>query len=330
MVKLAIDMMGSDYGPESLIPGVKSFLKDFKDLELHLFGDEEVLKKAFSESNVTVHHTTDIVPMEIGALKLLRLKESSMMQAITFTKEQDLDGVISAGSTGGFLTGATLTLKNIEGVRRAGFCAPFLTIIKDRHVAILDIGASNHNSPEDLVCFAHLGSIYARTVWKISNPGVYLLNNGLEEGKGPDNIKEAYQLLKEEKDVNFKGNVEARYVMDGTHDVVVTPGFDGNIFLKASEGMAMNMNNMIKTAFKRNIFSKIGYLLSKKGFHDMKEIMNYKKVGGAITLGLSKVVVKAHGNSDGYAFEHALIMAYEMAKANIVEEIRKEFNAKGL
>lgn len=329
MVKLAIDMMGSDFGPESLIPGVKAFLKDFADLELHLFGDEKILCEAFSESNVIVHPTTEVVPMEIGALKLLRLKDSSMVRAIEYTRDENLDGVISAGSTGGFLTGATLTLKNIEGVRRAGFCAPFLTIIKDKHVAILDIGASNHNSPDDLVCFAHLGSIYARTVWKLEKPSVFLLNNGIEEGKGPDTIKEAYQLLKNEKNINFQGNVEARYVMDGKHDVVVTPGFDGNIYLKASEGMAMNMNNMINTAFRRNIFSKIGYLLSRKGFKEMKEIMNYKKVGGAITLGLSKVVVKAHGNSDGYAFEHALIMAYEMAKANIVEEIRKEFNGEG-
>lgn len=325
MVKLAIDMMGSDYGPESLIPGVKAFLKDYDDLELHLYGDEAILRPAFDEQNVIIHPTTEIVPMEVGPLKLMRYKDSSMLKAIQSTLDEDFAGVVSAGSTGGFLTGATLIIKNIPGVKRAGFCAPFLTIIKNRRVAILDIGASNHNTTEDLVGFAHLGTVFSRTVYKIKEPRVSLLNNGAEEGKGPVEVKEAYEALKEDPKINFAGNVEARYVMDGTHDVVVAQGFPGNIFLKASEGMALNMNNMLKAAFKRNLLSKIGYIFVRKGMKEMKEIMNYKKIGGAITLGLNKVVVKAHGNSDGYSFEHALLLAYDMCKANIVEEIKKEF-----
>lgn len=220
----------------------------------------------------------------------------------------------------------TLIVKNVEGVLRAGLCAPFLTVKKGKYVAILDIGASNENTAEELACFAKLGKIYSSTMWNIENPSVYLLNNGAEEGKGPDYVKGAYKLLKEDSSINFQGNVEARYVMDGKRDVVVSAGFPGNIYLKASEGMASNMNMLIKNAFSENIFSKIGYLLARRGFKHMKEIMNYKKVGGAIALGLNKVAVKAHGNSDGYAFEHALIMAYKMCKNHMVDAIKKEFH----
>ena len=326
MVRLAIDMMGSDLGPTGLIPGVKALLKDYDDVELHLFGDENILKESFTEENVIIHGTEEIVPMEVGALKVLRMKNSSMMKAVQCTVDEDLDGVVSAGSTGGFLTLTTLIVKNVEGVLRAGLCAPFLTVKKGKYVAILDIGASNENTAEELACFAKLGKIYSSTMWNIENPSVYLLNNGAEEGKGPDYVKGAYKLLKEDSSINFQGNVEARYVMDGKRDVVVSAGFPGNIYLKASEGMASNMNMLIKNAFSENIFSKIGYLLARRGFKHMKEIMNYKKVGGAIALGLNKVAVKAHGKSDGYAFEHALIMAYKMCKNHMVDAIKKEFH----
>lgn len=263
--------------------------------------------------------------MEIGALKFLRMKDSSMYQAISQTMELDLDGVVSAGSTGGFLTGATLLIKNIPGVHRAGFCAPFLTLIKGKQVAILDIGASNSNTPEDLVCFSKLGNIYARVMWNIENPTIYLLNNGTEKGKGPDEVKQAYELLEKEESLNFKGNIEAREVTSGIADVVVTPGYAGNIFLKSSEGMAKNLSSLLKKAFSHSLKTKIAYLFVKKQMKQMKDIMNYKKVGGALTLGLNKVVVKAHGNSDAYSFYHALDLAYRMSVNKITEEIKKEF-----
>ena len=198
MVRLAIDMMGSDLGPTGLIPGVKALLKDYDDVELHLFGDENILKESFTEENVIIHGTEEIVPMEVGALKVLRMKNSSMMKAVQCTVDEDLDGVVSAGSTGGFLTLTTLIVKNVEGVLRAGLCAPFLTVKKGKYVAILDIGASNENTAEELACFAKLGKIYSSTMWNIENPSVYLLNNGAEEGKGPDYVKGAYKLLKED------------------------------------------------------------------------------------------------------------------------------------
>lgn len=326
MLKLAIDMMGSDLGPAELAAGVLDFLKNHDDVTLCCYGRKEALEPQLkSVPRVEIIDAREVVPMECSALKLLRLKDSSMVRAIRDTKENGYDGVVSAGSTGGFLTAATLILKNIPGVERAGLCAPFVTAKKGKQVVILDIGANNENSAADLVGYARMGRLYAVNVLRESSPNCYLLSNGAEEGKGPDYVKEAYKLLTDEGFPGFSGNVEARDALDGQRDVVVAAGYPGNVFLKASEGIASMMNGMIKKAFKRSLRSKIGYLLAKKGFDEMKAAMDYKATGGAILLGVDGVVVKAHGNSDAYAFRHAVEVAYRMAESRIVEAIRSEF-----
>lgn len=327
MVKLAIDLMGSDAGCLELIEGVKEFLEAHDDVEFVCFGKKEEIEGALSEisSRVSIIDCREIVPMECSPLQLLRLKDSSMVRAINTMKEENLDGVVSAGSTGGFLTGATLILKNIEGVQRSGLCAPFPTTQKGKQATILDIGASNENTAEELVSFMKMGRLYSQLILGVNSPSCYLLSNGAEEGKGPNEVKEAHKLLKEQDFPGFKGNIEARYVLDGNRDVIVSSGFAGNVFLKSSEGMASMMNNMIKKSFKRSLKSKIGYLLAKKGFDEMKETMNYKKTGGAIFLGVNGVVVKAHGNSDAYSFRYAIEVAYKMANVHIVDKIKEVF-----
>lgn len=325
MIKIAVDMMGSDLGPSELSKGLLNYLKDNKDVAFVCFGEKKQLSQLEGNSHIDIVDCPDVVPMEVGVLQLLKMKDSSMVRAIKYTQENNLDGVVTAGSTGGFITGSTLIFKNVAGVNRAGFCAPFMTAKKDKQVLILDIGASNSNTAEELVGFARLGSIYAEALLKESNPSVYLLSNGSEEGKGTEEIKEAYKLMKGSQQVNFLGNIEARDALDGRCDVVVTSGYPGNIFLKATEGCASMMNTMIKSAFKRNLFSKIGYLLSKKGFNEMKEHMDYRKIGGAILLGVNKAAVKAHGNSNAYAFYYAIDLAYRLAKNEIVDKITKEF-----
>ncbi len=327
MINLAIDMMGSDLGPEELAKACLQFINTYKDVNIYCFGRKEELSTLENKERIVIVDCPDVVPMECGAMQVLRMKNSSLIKAVNYTKDNSLDGVVSAGSSAGLITASTLYLKNVENVKRAGFCAPFFTAIKNKQVAILDIGASNINTGEELLGFAKLGSIYAKYILNEESPRVYTLCNGVEEGKGTDEIKEAYKLLKEEKSVNFRGNIEAREALNGDCDVVVTSGYPGNIFLKSTEGCASMMNAMIKKSFKRNIFCKIGYLLSKKGFDEMKETMNYRKTGGAILLGINAVVVKAHGNSNTYAFFYALDLAYRMAKVQIVEKIREEFKA---
>ena len=323
MIKLAVDMMGSDKGPETLAQSVLKYVKEHRDVSFTCFGDEKILSPLFAgQERVEVVNTTEIIPMEVKPLDFLRKRDSSMYKAIQAVQEEQCQGIVSAGSTGGFISGATILLRNIEGVTRAGLCAAFPTADKKKAAVILDVGANNVNTGADLVCFAKMGSIYAREILHVEHPQVYTLSNGVEEGKGTDEVVDAYHQMKEMNFPGFMGNSEAREVLDGKHDVIVTTGFAGNILLKSTEGTAGLMNSLIKKAFTKNLFTKIGYLLSKKGFQEMKENMNYKKYGGAILMGVNGVAVKGHGNSDSYAFYNAIDVAVRMVKSDIVEKIR--------
>lgn len=330
MVTIAVDMMGSDLGPEELAKGVLMYLEEHGDLKILAVGDQKRLSSLEGNPRIEIVDTGEhVLPMETSVLSFLRDKQNSMYAAISLVKEGKADAVVTAGSTGGFITGATLLLKNVPGVSRAGFCSPFPTTVKGKSTYILDIGASNVNKAEDLVGFARLGKIYAELIGDILNPSVYLLSNGTEEGKGLDESKQAYEILKNNPKVNFKGNVEARNALDGTKDVIVTSGYPGNIFLKSSEGMALNMSAMIKRVFKRNLFTKIAYLFCRKGIKEMKETMDYKKTGGAILLGVNGVAIKTHGNSDARFFYYSMALADKMVKNGVVNKIKEEFAPDG-
>ena len=170
--------------------------------------------------------------------------------------------------------------------------------------------------------------LYAEAVNGCRSPKVRLLSNGVEEGKGSDEGKAAYKLLREDHSVNFQGNVEASKVLTGDSDVVVTSGYDGNVLLKSTEGAAKGMSGLIKKAFMRNIFSKLGYLLSKKGFDGLKKTLDPRSTGGALLCGVRAVAVKAHGNSDGLGFSNAIEVAYRLANKGIVESLEKAMEGK--
>ena len=321
MIKIVVDAMGGDNGSPIVVEAVKKFLEDNKDVEITLVGKQEELLSL--KDSCRIIDAKDIVPMEAGALEVMRLKDSSMMKAIKTLKDENLDAVVSCGSTGGFLSAATINLKMIPGVKRAALVAPFPTAIKGKNVVILDIGANNENSPEELVQFALMGKLYAQSVYGNEQPKVYLLSNGAEEGKGAPEVKEAYKLLKESKFEGFMGNIEARYALNGEADVVVADGFTGNIFLKSGEGIAKMMSGMIKKAFKRNLWSKLGYLHVRKGMKEMSETLDYKNTGGAMLLGINGNVVKAHGSSDAMAFYSALRVAKKLAEKDVINQIKK-------
>ena len=321
MYKIVVDAMGGDLGSSVIVEAINQFLLENNDVEITVAGKKEELTAL--EGKCRVLDARDVVPMEAGALEVMRLKNSSMMVAIKTMKDENLDAVVSCGSTGGFLSAATINLKMIPGVKRAALVAPFPTQIKGKNVVILDIGANNENSPEELVQFALMGKLYSQSVYGTEKPKVYLLSNGVEEGKGSPVVKQAYKLLKDSKFEGFEGNVEARYALNGEADVVVADGFTGNVFLKASEGIAKMMSGMIKKAFKRNLWSKIGYLHVRKGMKEMTETMDYKSTGGAMLLGINGNVVKAHGSSDARSFYHALRVAKKLAENDVVNKIKK-------
>ena len=321
MLKLVVDTMGGDNGSSVIVAAIKDFLKENNDVEITAVGKKEELVDL--EGLCRIEDARDVVPMDAGAFEVMHAKNSSMMVALRLLKEEKYDGVLSCGSTGGFLSASTLTLKMIPGVKRAALVTAFPTKIKGKKVVILDIGANNENSPEELVQFATIGRLYCQSVYGIEQPAVYLLNNGTEEEKGAPEVKEAHRLLKESNFPNFKGNIEARNALSGEADVIVTDGYTGNIFLKGCEGIAKMFSGFIKGMFKKNLWTKIGYLHVKGGVKEMTETMDYKSVGGAMLLGINGVVVKAHGNSDAYSFKCALRVAYKLAKANVVDKIKE-------
>lgn len=326
MVRLAVDLMGSDLGPGELAKGLREFLEKHGDAEAVVFGKGDVLDSLLTGVDRVEKRAVDSdpVPMEVSPFAFLRqYRDSSMFLACDAAgKDEGIDGVVSSGSTGGFLTGCHTLVGRIKGVAREGLAAPFVTAEKGKQTLILDVGASNYCTAEELVCFARMGQVYARQVFGRKEPKVYLLSNGTEEGKGLKETVEAYFLLRDKP--YFGGLTEARDALDGTKDVIVTTGYPGNIFLKATEGTAQLVMGLMKKAFTRSLRTKIGYLLAKPGLKEMKSTMDYRSTGGAVLLGVKKVAVKAHGNSNAYAFYNALRVAYEMVQNGLVPAVERE------
>ena len=325
-MKFVIDMMGGDNGLKATIGATKEFIKRHKDVEFFLIGDLNALSEFNNQTNVHLVESKTVLKMDVDPLTALREKDSSLMVGIDTYLKNGCDALISAGSTGALLSAAIFKIKRIEGITRPCLITSFPTIKKDKKFVVCDLGANNANTKEELVQFAIMGSIYYSILYHSNNPEVYLLSNGTEEEKGSPLGKEAYPLLKECESINFKGNIEARDPLFGDIDVLVADGYSGNIYLKAVEGTAKAMSSMLKTAFKRNVFSMIGYLFSKKGIEEMKQKMDYKNVGGALLMGVNGVVIKAHGSSDVQSFLSGLENGYKLVSVDIVNKFKEELN----
>ena len=323
-MKFVIDMMGGDNGLKATIGATKEFIKRHKDVEFFLIGDLSALSEFNNQTNVHLVESKTVLKMDVDPLTALREKDSSLMVGIDTYLKNGCDALISAGSTGALLSAAIFKIKRIEGITRPCLITSFPTIKKDKKFVVCDLGANNANTKEELVQFAIMGSIYYSILYHSNNPEVYLLSNGTEEEKGSPLGKESYPLLKECESINFKGNIEARDPLFGDIDVLVADGYSGNIYLKAVEGTAKAMSSMLKTAFKRNVFSMIGYLFSKKGIEEMKQKMDYKNVGGALLMGVNGVVIKAHGSSDVQSFLSALENGYKLVSVDIVNKFKEE------
>ena len=329
-MKIIVDALGGDLAPEAPVLGA---IQAAKTCEIMLVGRGEaileVLKKHGIDTlpeGIEILNADDVVDMHDDPASVIhKRKNSSMVVGLRALSEGKGDAFVSAGSTGALLTGATLLVKRVKGIRRAAM-GPSVPNKKGGKTVILDCGANAECSPEFLLQFGLIGSIYAKKQLGLSNPRIGLLNIGTEDSKGTALQKEAYSLLRKAGDqglMNFVGNVEARDVPLGAVDVVVCDGFSGNVLLKSIEGTAMFMGSLLKGLFKENIGSKLGYLLCRKGVGRIKKLMDYREVGGTQFLGIRKPVVKAHGSSDALAFESAIRQACEAAKHNIAEELEQ-------
>lgn len=326
MINIVVDMMGGDNGNEATIEATKMFLNNKNDVNLILVGNKETLSYFDKHKNVKCIESKTVVKMDADPMSVLKDKGSSLMVSVKELKENDYDAIISAGSTGGLVSAATLVVGRIKNVKRPGLISSLPTLIKDKKAVMLDLGAFVDETAEDLYNFAKMGSIFYSIIYKKDNPSIYALNIGTESHKGKDINRKLFEILSEDTFLNFKGNIEGREALKGDADVIISDGYSGNIFLKTTEGTAKMMSSLLRSAFTRNIFSKIGYLLCKKGIKEMKNMMDYKSVGGAMLLGVKKIVIKAHGSSDSRAFLSALEMAYNLKKSEIIEKFEKEFN----
>ena len=329
-MKIILDAMGGDNAPEAVVLGALDAAKDF-DTEIILVGRGEEILASMKKNGVSdlpaglaIANADDVVDMhDDPAAVLHKRKNSSMVVGLKMLAEGAGDAFVSAGSTGALLTAATLVVKRVKGIRRAAMAPAFPNKAGGRTI-ICDAGANAECTPEFLLQFAIVGSLHAKKSLKLENPRVGLLNIGTEDSKGTALQLAVYPMLQQAHEqglIHFIGNVEARQVPLGEVDVVVCDGFSGNVLLKSIEGTAMFMGSAVKKVFKRNIFSKLGYLLCKSGVKDMMKLLDYREIGGTQFLGIKKPVIKAHGSSDARAFYNAVRQAVDAANNNTAEEL---------
>ncbi|EGO5164303.1 phosphate acyltransferase PlsX [Enterococcus faecalis] len=331
-MKIAVDAMGGDNAPQAIVEGVMLAKQDFPDIEFQLYGKEAEIKKYITdEKNITIIHTDEKIASDDEPVKAIRRKKTaSMVLAAQAVKNGEADAIFSAGNTGALLAAGLFIVGRIKNVERPGLMSTLPVMGEpDKGFDMLDLGANADNKPEHLVQYAVLGSFYAEKVRNVQNPRVGLLNNGTEETKGSELTKKAFELLAADETINFVGNVEARELLNGVADVVVTDGFTGNAVLKSIEGTAMNMMSLLKTAIlSEGVKGKMGALLLKNALRGMKDEMDYSKHGGAVLFGLKAPVIKTHGVTGPDAVRYTIRQIHTMLETQVVPQLVEYYEGK--
>ena len=335
MIKIVIDAFGGDNAPSEIVKGAILAVNKNDDVHIVLAGDEEKILplleiEQYNKEQISILDAKDVISNNESPTEAIRLKkDSSLVKALDLCKEdENVAGIISAGSTGAVLTGAFMKLGRIKGIFRPALC-PILPTVTGGQVSICDCGANMDCKPEYLEQFAVMGSAYLNLFGK-KKPRVALLNVGTEDHKGDTRSKEAFALLKENKHINFVGNMEARDLLSGDYDLVVTDGFAGNVLLKSTEGAIKGLLKVMKTEIKSHLSSKIGALFMRKTFKNIKKKFNYSEQGGAVLLGCKKLVVKAHGSSKSASICECVNQMYNMAKGKLIDKISKNLELSGI
>ena len=320
-MKLALDGMGGDNAPKSVVEGAFLALEQIPNLEIQLYGQQEKLAPFLKPHNrLSVIHCEEVVEgTDDAARAVRRKKDSSMARMLEAVNEGKADACLSAGNTGALMAGGLFKVGRIDGIARPAL-ATMLPTLDGNGFLMLDLGANADARPEHLLQYAIMGDIYAKKVSGLQKPRVGLLNIGTEDKKGNDLTKAAFELLKE-ADLHFVGNVEARDLLNGVADVVVTDGFTGNMVLKSIEGTADTIFKMLKEAFMASTKTKISAALMKNDLRSLKDKMDYTEYGGAGLFGLQAPVIKAHGSSNAKAIFSAIRQANTMVKHEVVSTI---------
>ncbi|HEC1783404.1 TPA: phosphate acyltransferase PlsX [Campylobacter lari] len=324
MTSIAIDAMGGDFGEKPIIEGVIQALKE-REFKAILVGDPQKLKTLIPQelnSYIEYEEAFDIFAMEENSTDALKRKDSTIYKAIELVRNQKAKAVVSAGHSGATMSLATLRLGRLANIARPAI-ATLMPNIHSRTL-VLDVGANVDCKSEHLFQFAIMGEAYAKEILKITKPRVALLSNGEEECKGNELTKETHQLLKQLP--NFVGNAEGRDIFNGTIDVLVCDGFNGNILLKTGEGVASVITKLLKQEIQKSFLAKLGYLLAKPAFNELKTHIDYEEYGGAPLLGIKECVIISHGKSGPKAIKNAIFQALNFTQSNINQTIEKELS----
>ena len=332
-MKILLDGMGGDFAPDEVVKGAIKAAADINET-IAILGPEDKLKESleankWSGDNIEIINATEVITNdEKPAMAIRKKKDSTIVKGMEMLKHNEADIFISGGSTGALLAGGLTILGRIKGIKRPAIAAWFPRAGKKGVTLLLDCGASVEAKPEYLLQYGIMGDIFVRGITGKISPSVRLLNVGTEEGKGDDLRKEAYGLLKNSY-LNFLGNVEARDVVYGESDIVVMDGFSGNIYLKASEGMASALMGLFKNKLTEGIRAKVGAMLAYSKIKDIKNTFDYSDAGGAPILGLKGAVLKVHGNSRSVEFYYAIHRAVDYVNSDITGKITDAIEKNG-
>ncbi|OLP59945.1 phosphate acyltransferase [Xaviernesmea oryzae] len=331
MIRISLDVMGGDFGPEVVLPGAARALERHPDIRFVLFGDQAICQPILERfpklKAASTFHATDIaIAMDEKPSQALRRGrgKSSMWQSLDAINKGEADVVVSAGNTGALMAMAVFCLRTMAGVQRPAIAAIWPTL-KGESI-VLDVGATIGADARQLMDFALMGGAMARALFELDRPTLGLLNVGVEEIKGQEQVREAGQLLREAglDGIDYVGFVEGDDIGKGTVDVVVTEGFSGNIALKAAEGTARQIATYLRAAMSRTLMAKIGYLFAKSAFDRLREKMDPRKVNGGVFLGLNGIVIKSHGGADAEGFAAAIDVGHDMVRNGLKNKIEAD------
>ena len=335
-VRIALDAMGGDFGASVIVPGAALALTRHSDVEFLLFGDSALINRELAQHPALkavsrVFHADIAISMDEKPSQALRRgrKSSSMWLAIDAVKKGEADVAVSAGNTGALMAMVRLNLRMMPGIDRPAIAAVWPTVRGES--VVLDVGASIGGDAHHLASLAIMGSAMARVLFDLERPTVGLLNIGVEEVKGVEEVRHAAELLRamNPPQLDFIGFVEGDGIGQGAADVIVTEGFSGNIALKTAEGTARQIAEYLRSAMGRTWRSKLGYILARGAFRALRDKMDPRKVNGGVFLGLNGVVIKSHGGTDAEGFASAVDVGYDMVRYDLLPKINQTLNRDG-
>jgi len=325
MYRIAVDAMGGDFAPKEQIAGAMLAIRNIPDIEIILYGDEQLIKPLLTNSErISVVHAPFVIPMgEKNPIQAIKTNKdtSSMARALQSLRSEEADAVVSSGATQALISGAHILVRRMQGFKRTAI-APVIPSVSGKPTILLDSGANLTIKPEYMLQQAYFAKIYAQEILQVENPKVGLINIGTEPGKGREIDNEVFQLFTNTDLFEFYGNVEPKEILDPPCDILISDGFTANIVMKTIEGTAKGMGKLLKKHLTSTFFGKIGALIAKKNLNEFKKSISAEEIGGAVIYGLYKPVIKAQGASKMYGFYNGIRQAANICRTGVFDKVK--------